>query len=39
MASIDSGLPALREVAEQEGPRALRELDRYVAEAMPLVPA
>jgi hypothetical protein len=39
MASIDSGLPALREVAEQEGPPALRELDRYVAEAMPLVPA
>jgi hypothetical protein len=39
MASIDSGLPLLREVAEEEGPRALAELDRYVERAMPLVPA
>lgn len=39
MASIDSGLPALRDVAEQDGPRAIAELERYVERAMPLVPA
>jgi hypothetical protein len=39
MASIDSGLPALRELAEEEGPLALRELERYMDRAMPLVPA
>jgi hypothetical protein len=39
MASIDSGLPLLREAAEQDGAAALRELDRYVERAMTLVPA
>lgn len=39
MASIDSGLPHLREYAEQDGPDAMRELDRYVERAMELVPA
>jgi len=39
LASIDSGLPALRELAEQEGPLAERELDRCVDRAMAVVPA
>jgi hypothetical protein len=39
LASIDSGLPHLREYAEQDGPLAVRELDRYVERAMTLVPA
>ncbi len=39
LASIDSGLPALRELAEQDGARAVTELDRYVERAMTLVSA
>jgi hypothetical protein len=39
MESIDTGLPLLREYAEADGPAAVRELDRYVKRAMPLVPA
>jgi hypothetical protein len=39
MASIDSGLPKLRELAEEEGAEAVAELDKYVATAMKLVPA
>lgn len=38
-ASIDSGLPILREMAEQDGEPALRQLDKMVANAMALVPA
>jgi hypothetical protein len=37
--SMSTGLPSLRELAEQEGVRAVRELDRYVDRAMGLVPA
>lgn len=39
VASVDSGLPALREVAEQDGPSALAELARMTDVAMALVPA
>jgi hypothetical protein len=39
MASIDSGLPLLREMAEKDGRRALQELDKLLATAMTLVPA
>lgn len=39
LASINGGLPALREVAEQEGKRAVKELDRELERAMALVPA
>lgn len=38
-ASIDSGLPLLREIAEQEGPKALRQLDRQHTAALALLPA
>jgi hypothetical protein len=38
-ASIDSGLPLLREVAAQQGPEALRELDRAWAAVLPLYPS
>lgn len=38
LASIDSGIPALRSMAEEEGPRALAELDRRYAAALPLLP-
>lgn len=37
--SIDTGLPLLYGVAEQEGPRAVAELDGYVADAKQLLPA
>lgn len=38
LASIDSGLPILRELAEQDGPRALAELDQLRAAMEPLLP-
>lgn len=39
MASIDSGLPLLRETAQTQGPNATIELDRLYSSAMRLVPA
>lgn len=39
MASIDSGLPLLREMAEAEGPAAVAELERMHERAVALVPA
>jgi hypothetical protein len=39
MHSIASGLPALRKVAEQEGPDAIATLDEAVARGLALVPA
>jgi hypothetical protein len=39
MASIDSGMPILREMAEQDGPEAVAELEEMYANAMQLVPA
>jgi hypothetical protein len=38
LASIESGLPKLREVATEEGPDALRELESLTALAMKLIP-
>lgn len=38
MESIKTGLPSLRELAEQDGPEALAELERMVDVAMELVP-
>lgn len=37
--SIASGLPALREMAEEEGPEAVAELEGYVRRLEPLLPA
>jgi hypothetical protein len=37
LASIESGLPALRELAQQDGPRALRAPERQLDRAMRLV--
>lgn len=37
--SIDSGIPTLREMAEQQGPSAVRQLERQVKTAMQLLPA
>jgi hypothetical protein len=37
-ASIDSGMPTLRGMAEQDGPEAVAELEQMYAEAMELVP-
>jgi hypothetical protein len=39
LASIDSGLPLLREAAEQDGPDALADLGRMHAAALAYVPA
>jgi hypothetical protein len=39
MASIDSGMPILRGMAEQDGPEAVAELEKMYADAMQLVPA
>jgi hypothetical protein len=39
MASIESGYPALFKLAEEEGERAIRQLDVQMAGAMELVPA
>lgn len=39
LASIDSGLPILRDMAEAEGPRALEQLARQHEIALELVPA
>lgn len=39
LASIDSGLPILREMAEQDGPEATAELERMHAAALEHVPA
>lgn len=39
LASIESGLPLLREAAEPDGPAAIAELDKLTADAMALVPA
>lgn len=38
MASIDSGLPALREIAAKEGGEAMRAVEKALTIAMPLVP-
>ena len=38
LASIDSGLPLLREVAEKDGPDAVAELDRMHAAALAFLP-
>lgn len=38
-AAIDSGLPLLYGVAQEEGPAAVRDLDGHVAEAKQLLPA
>lgn len=38
LASIDTGVPHLRKIAEDEGPDAVRELDRYLADALALLP-
>jgi hypothetical protein len=38
MASIDSGLPSLRKIAEREGPDAVAELTKQYDKAMELVP-
>lgn len=37
-ASFDTGYPILRELAEQDGPAALKELDRLTCEALLLLP-
>lgn len=37
--SIDTGLPILREMAEDEGPRAVAELERLTTQARELLPA
>lgn len=37
--SIDTGYPSLRELADEEGPAAVRVLDRYMERAMKLLPA
>jgi hypothetical protein len=37
LASIERGLPALRELAQQDGPRALRAPERQLDRAMHLV--
>lgn len=39
LASVDSGLPLLREMAEQDGPDAVAELTRMHGEALEHVPA
>lgn len=39
LASIESGLPALRELAEQDGEKAVAELERMTERALALVPA
>jgi len=39
MASINSGLPLLRAMAENEGSKAIEELDRCISRGMALVPA
>jgi len=39
MASIDTGLPALREIAERQGPEAVIALDHEIRAAMTLVDA
>ena len=39
MASIDSGMPILREMAERDGPDAVVELQQMYDKAMELVPA
>lgn len=38
-ASVESGLPILREMAEAEGPRAVAELDAQVRAVAPYLPA
>lgn len=38
MASIDSGMPTLREMAERDGPDAVAELGQQYSKAMELVP-
>ncbi len=39
LASVDSGLPSLRKMAEDEGPGAVADLEKQVSRAMGLVPA
>jgi len=38
MASIDSGFPILRQMAERDGPEAVDELQQMYDKAMELVP-
>lgn len=38
LASIGSGLPSLRELAQQEGPAAMEALEQSIVRAMPLLP-
>lgn len=38
MASISSGLPALQQLAEREGPEAVAELQAQYDKAMELIP-
>jgi hypothetical protein len=38
VASLESGLPLLRAKAEQDGPAAIRDLDRLFSEAMKFIP-
>lgn len=38
MASVESGIPTLREMAESQGPNAVRMLEREVVRAMALLP-
>jgi hypothetical protein len=39
MASINSGLPLLRKLAEEDGPTAIEEFNRQHRRALELVPA
>ena len=39
MASIDSGMPTLRKMAERDGGDAIAELEQMYSKAMELVPA
>lgn len=39
LVSIESGLPLLREPAEQQGPHAVTQLKKQIADAMVLLPA
>ena len=39
VASIDGGLPLLRDLANQEGPEGIRAFEQSISRAMPLLPA
>ena len=38
LASIDSGMPILRKMAEEEGPQSIAMLDQYYQRMLPLLP-